>query len=200
MMVTMARGDMAHAAAMLLLAAVGTVIMLPLAAPLMVPGLAVDAWAVAGPLVAIVLLPLTVGMVIHRYAASIAMAVRRPVKRVTAVATLLVLALCGLIYGRDFISVLGSFAIAAQVLYLGALTALSSVAAMGLPPDQRSVLGLGMSTRNVGAALAPLFAATMLDEGAIVMVVLGVPVQIAVSALAARLYRSRTPLKGHATV
>ncbi len=44
---------------------------------------------------------------------------------------------------------------------------------------------LGLGTRNVGAAVAPLLAAAELDPRATVMVVLGVPLQILVSLVAA---------------
>ena len=41
-----------------------------------------------------------------------------------------------------------------------------------------SVLVLGMCTRNLGAAFAPLFALPAVDERAIVMVALGVPLTV----------------------
>jgi hypothetical protein len=56
-------------------------------------------------------------------------------------------------------------------------TAASYGLSFGLTQGQKSVLALGMSTRNLGAAFAPLFAITGIDERAIVMVALGVPMQ-----------------------
>jgi BASS family bile acid:Na+ symporter len=56
----------------------------------------------------------------------------------------------------------------------------------GLPQAQKSVLTLGISTRNLGAALVPLFAIPGVDQRAIVMVVIGVPMQMIASFLAAR--------------
>ena len=55
----------------------------------------------------------------------------------------------------------------------------------GLPPAQKSVISLGMATRNLGAAFAPLFAIPHVDHRAIVMVALGVPMQTVFSLLTA---------------
>lgn len=52
--------------------------------------------------------------------------------------------------------------------------------------SRRSVLALGMCTRNVGAAMVPLFSAAAVDQSAMIMVVLGVPMQLIFSLLAAR--------------
>lgn len=186
-MVNRAQGDIAYAPAMLLLSAVGTVLLLPVMVmvPLMVSGLAVDAWTVARPLLLLVLLPLMIGMVLFRAAPSFATAARPVVKKVTAAAAVVLLALCVVMFGRGFALTFGSFAVASQVLYLGLLTSAGYWLSRGLPPTQRSVLGLGLCTRNVGAALAPLFSAAAIDQRVTVMVALGVPVQVACGLLAA---------------
>ena len=44
-----------------------------------------------------------------------------------------------------------------------------------LAQNQKSVLALGMATRNIGAALAPLFGVAEVDQRAIVMVAAGSP-------------------------
>jgi bile acid:Na+ symporter, BASS family len=51
-----------------------------------------------------------------------------------------------------------------------------------------------MSTRNLGAAFAPLFAIADVDQRAIVMVALGVPMQTIFSLLAARWFARRAPI------
>ena len=80
---------------------------------------------------------------------------------------------------------IGSFAIGAQFLFLGLLTATSYRFSRGLGQAQRSVLALGLATRNAGAAIAPLLAAPDIDQRAIVMVALGVAQQIACGLAAA---------------
>ena len=48
------------------------------------------------------------------------------------------------------------------------------------------MLSLGVCTRNLGAAFAPLFAVSGGDERAIVMVAFGVPLQTIAAIVAAR--------------
>jgi BASS family bile acid:Na+ symporter len=184
-MLERAHGDMARAPAIMLLAAVGTIILLPLATPLIVPGLTVSAWEIAKPLIIVVLIPLVIGMAVHRGAPSVAERLRAPVKALAGIATLVMLVLCLVIYGRGFADAVGQLAIGAQALFFIILTAISYAGSRGLPQPARSAIGLGMCTRNVGAALAPLFSAAAIDDRAIVMVVLGVPMQIVFALLAA---------------
>jgi BASS family bile acid:Na+ symporter len=184
-LVNRARGDIRYAPAMLLLSAIGTVVLMTAAAPLLVPDLALDAWTIARPLVIMVLLPLLVGMALFGFMPALAAAIRPGVKRGSTIAAVALLVLCVVMYGPDFISTIGSFAIGAQFLFLGLLTAISYRFSRGLGQAQRSVLALGLATRNVGAAIAPLLAAPDIDQRAIVMVALGVPLQIACGLVAA---------------
>ncbi|WP_198377398.1 bile acid:sodium symporter [Neoroseomonas rubea] len=185
MMVGRAQGDMGYVPAMLLLCAVGTVILMPMAVPLLVPGMAAGAWTIAQPLLLMVLIPLLAGLLLHRATPAFAASLRPPVRRVAGIAALALLVLCVVMYGRGFVSSFGSFAIGTMVLYLSVLTAAGYGLSRGLSQPQRSVLALGLGTRNVGAAVAPLLAASDMDPRATVMVVLGVPLQILVSLVAA---------------
>lgn len=185
-MVTRAQGDMNYAAAMLLLAAVGTVVILPLAVPFVAPSLTADAWSIARPLLIVVLLPLVLGIAVFSGAPETAAAIRPIVRKVTAIATIAVLVLCVALYGQGFMRAVGSYAIGAQIAFFVILTAASYLLSGGLPKSRRSVLALGMCTRNVGAAMVPLFSATAIDPRAMIMVVLGVPMQLIFALLAAR--------------
>lgn len=191
MMVERAAGDRAYTASFMLLSAVATVVYMPLAVPLMVEGLRVDAWTIARPLLLLVLLPLAVGMAVLRASKALAARLQPVVKKGTAVATIVMLALCLVVYGEGFLGSVGSYAALTQLVFLGVVTAASYGLAFGLPREQKAVLGLGICTRNLGAALAPLLAAPGVDERAIVMVVLGVPVQVLVALVAARVFASR---------
>lgn len=182
-----ARGDEAAVPAMMLLAAIGTVALLPFAVPAISEDLTADPVAVARPLLLFVLLPLAVGIAVRTVAPGLALAVQPAVRAVAAVATVATLALCLVIYGADLVSTVGTYAIAAQVLFLVAITVAAYALSPGLARDRRAVLALGLSTRNVGAALAPLFGAAAIDDRAVVMVVLAVPIQILVALTAAGL-------------
>ena len=83
-----------------------------------------------------------------------------------------------MIYGKDFIELIGSHAIGAQILFFAAATFAPYFLSFGLPCAQRTVISLGMATRNIGAAAAPLFAIPGIDQRVIVMVSFGMIMQV----------------------
>jgi len=193
-MVDKARGDLAYAAAFMLLASVVTVIYMPFAVPVIVKGLTANAWTIAKPLLFFLMVPLAIGMAIQRVSEPIAARLQPIIKKMTGIDTILMLVLCVVVYGKGFIGAMGSYAFGTQILFFSVATAASYWLSFGLPQTQKSVLALGMSTRNLGAAFAPLFAIADVDQRAIVMVALGVPMQTIFSLLAARWFARRAPI------
>ena len=187
-MVERAKGDMGYAAAFMLLASVVTVAYMPLAVPLLVKGLTASAWTIAKPLVLFLLIPFAVGLQIQRRSASLAMKMEPFVKKTTGIDTILMLLLCVIIYGKKFAELGGSHAIGAQLIFFTLATVAPYLLSFGLPRAQRTVMSLGMATRNLGAAFAPLFAIPGVDQRAIVMVALGVVMQATFSFGAATFY------------
>jgi BASS family bile acid:Na+ symporter len=181
-----AEADLGYTAAFMLLAAVGTVLFMPVAAPLLVEGMSIGAWTVAQPLVIVVLLPLVVGMLVLRGSPSLARRMQPVVKRATGLATIAVLVLCALVYGKGLLGISGSLAVAAQLLFFSAITVLSHLLAFGLRQEQRIVLSAGLATRNLGAAIAPLLSVPQDDQRATIMVVLGLPIMVIAALLATR--------------
>jgi len=186
-----ARGDLNYAASFILLASAGTVIYMPIMVPLLVKGLTVSAWAVAKPMLILVLIPLVIGVVIQSRWPSTASRLQPPVKKFTGLDTVLMLILVIIIYGKGFIGSIGTYAIGTQVIFFSVITAASYALGFGMPRGQRSVLSLGICTRNCGAAMAPLFVAQGVDQNAIVMVTLGIPMMFGFAAIAARLFAAR---------
>lgn len=184
-MVEKARGDMAYAAAFMLIASVVTVAYMPLAVPILVKGLSASAWTIAKPLLLFLLVPLGIGMLIQRSTPRAARTIHPGVKLGTAIDTIVMLVLCVIIYGKAFAGTLGTYAIGTQILFFTISTIGPYVLGFGLLPRQKSVISLGMATRNLGAAFAPLFAIPLVDRRAIVMVALGVPMQTIFSLLMA---------------
>jgi BASS family bile acid:Na+ symporter len=178
MIVNRAKGDLGYTAAFMLLSAAGTVLFMPFAVPVMVEGLTVSAWAIARPLIFVILVPMAIGMGILRAGERYAATIRPLVKKVTGLFTLAMLALCLLVYGRGLLGVAGSLAVVSQLIFFGSVTTLTYWLGAGLEPDQRIVLSAGMATRNLGAALAPLLAVPGFDQRATVMVVLGLPLTV----------------------
>ena len=191
-MVERVRGDIAYTAAFMLLMSLVTVFYVPLAVPVMVEGLETDAWTLARPLIVMVLIPLVVGVGVQSISVAAALRLHLLVKKITAVVTLIMLILYMAVYGEGFLEAVGSFAIGAQLLFYTAVILISILFARGLEPEQQGVLSLGMCTRNLGAAFAPLYALATVDERAIIMVALGVPLQVVAAYVLASWYGRRT--------
>lgn len=195
-MVERARGDMGLAAAFMLLASAVTVAYMPFGLPLLVKGLSASALTIAKPLVLFVLLPLAIGLALQHRSAALAERLDPVVRKASGINTMLMLLLCVLVYGKEFLELVGSHAIGAQVLLFAASTVGPYALGFGLPREQRVVMSIGMATRNVGAALAPLFAIPGMDERAIVMVAFGVVMQTAFSLGAASYFRRAAEASG----
>jgi BASS family bile acid:Na+ symporter len=192
MMVKKARGDLGYTGAITLLAAIGTVAFMPFAVPRMVPGLTADAWLIGKPLLFFVLVPFLVGMAVNHFAQPVASRLYPLVKKTTDIITIVMLVAMVIAYGKGFIGAIGSYAIGTLVLFVGMITLGTHKLGFGLKQRQKSVLTIGMCTRNIGAAIAPLMAIKA-DSRSIVMVALGIPVTLIFSFLAARWYASHAP-------
>jgi BASS family bile acid:Na+ symporter len=190
-MVDKAHGDVNYAASFMLLASAGTVIYMPIAVPLLVKGMSVSAWTVAKPMLFLVMLPLVVGMAIQLRRPSTAAFLQPYVKKITAVDTLLMLLVVVVMYGKGFADAIGTWAILAQVLFFTLTIVASYALAFRIPPRRKSVLTLGLSTRNCGAALAPLLVLADVAPEATVMVTLGIPMMALFSMVAARVFAGR---------
>jgi len=188
-----AGGDLSYVAAFMVLAAVGTVVFMPFVVPLLVTGFTADAWTIAKPLVFYIAAPLAVGVAVRRFSEAFAERAHPIIKKVTAVDSLVLLAIIFWIYGKDFLGAVGSYAIGTQILYYAIVTAAAYGLGFGLPPSQKSVLALGLCTRNVGAAVAPLMAVPGTDQRAIVMCCLAMVITIVMGIGAAAVFARLAP-------
>ena len=188
-----ARGDLAYVAAFMLLAVVGTVVLMPLMVPVLVKGFTADAWTIAKPLVFFIAAPLAIGIVIRLASAPVADKSHPIVKKVTGIDTVIMVLCIFIMYGKDFVSAIGTYAIGVQILYYVVIAVASYGLGFGLAHSQKSVLALGVSTRNIGAAIAPLFAVANTDQRAIAMCALAVPITVVIALIAARVLARRAP-------
>jgi BASS family bile acid:Na+ symporter len=193
LMVSKARGDMSFAAAFMLLTTIGTVVLLPLMAPLLIQGLTVDSWSLAKPLIKMVLLPLVIGGAIRAFAPNLAQKMLPVAQKIGTVFLLIALALTLVLYGREMLATVGSFAPGAQILFFIAITAISYTIGFGLEQQQRSDMALGMCTRNIAALFAAFFGIANPPDGLFVMIVLAVPLAAIVARVAARLFARQVP-------
>ncbi len=193
LMVRRARGDMSFAGAFMFVTTLGVVLLLPVMAPLLIEDLALSVWSLAKPLLLMVLLPLLIGCAVRLSAPNVAEKLFAVVKKIGGIFLLIVLVLTLVIYGREMLSTLGSFAPGAQILFFIAITAISYRVGLGLKQTQRSSMALGMCTRNIAAVFAAYFGITNPPQGLFVMVVLVVPLAAIVALVAARLFARWVP-------
>lgn len=179
-LVETARGDLASAAALMVLLTAGTILFLPFALPLMIPGLSADPWKIARPLLVLIILPLAAGMLIKSRAGAFA-ARAAPVLATLGNASLLLLfVLLVALNARALLAVIGSGAILATLVFFTALFVFGWM----LGGSHRSVLSLATTARNFGAALAP--AENCFDDPKVtVMIIVGAIVCLVVSFAAA---------------
>jgi len=187
-MVVKARGDMGFAGAFIPLVAVGTVVLMPLMAPLLIKGLTISAWALAKPLLLTILLPLVVGATVRHYAGTAATRIFPAVKLVALLSTLMTVVWCLLLYGRGMLDAAGSLALLSMTLFMVGMALITYRFGFGMKQSQRSVMSLGMGTRNIAAVLAAALAIPNADTRIVVMVVMWTLWSVVLAAIGARVF------------
>lgn len=188
MLLKQAQGNKAYTAAFMLIAAVGTVVLMPFEVPLFDPSLSVSSWTLAKPLLVISLLPLVIGMALFNYRPVLSAKIQPVVKKVNVVFAVFTLGLSWLVYGHDLLTLsLSSWG--AEFLFFTILSIGSYAGAVGLEPNQRIVLSVGSATRNLGVAIAPLVSLPVIDQRTVAMIVLAAPIMILIAIGSTKVYR-----------
>ncbi len=187
-MVGKSRGDIGFAGAFIPLVAIGTVVLMPLMAPLLIQGLTISTWALAKPLLLTILLPLIIGAAIRHYADSAANRIFPVVKLIAMLTTLTLIVLCLVIYGRGMLNTAGEFALLSMTLFMVGMGLITYRFGFGLKQNQRSVMALGMGTRNVAAVLAAALAIPNADPLIVTMTIMWTLWSIVLAAIGARIF------------
>ena len=187
-MVGKANGDVGFAGALIPLVAVGTVVFMPLMAPYMITGLTISAWALAKPLLLTILLPLVIGAAIRHYADQGATKIFPAVKGLALISTLLTVASCLILYGKSMLDTAGEFALLAMTIFMVGVAIITYIFGFGLKQNQRSVMSLGMGTRNIAAVFAAALAIPDADPRIMVMVIMWTLWSVVLAAIAARIF------------
>jgi len=195
-MVGKARGDIGFAGALIPLVAIGTVVLMPLMAPLLITGLTISTWALAKPLLLTILLPLMIGAGIRHYADATANKIFPGVKALAGLSTLLTIALCLLLYGQGMLNTAGSLALLSMTLFMVGMALITYRFGFGMKQNQRSVMALGMGTRNVAAVLAAALAIPDADPRIVVMVVMWTLWSVVLAAIGAKIFAKQADKTG----
>jgi BASS family bile acid:Na+ symporter len=187
-MVGKANGDLGFAGAFIPLVAVGTVVFMPIMAPYLIEGLTISAWALAKPLLLTILLPLIIGAAIRHYADQGATKIFPAVKGVALISTLLTVIACIALYGKGMLNTAGELALLAMTIFMVGMAVITYLFGFGLKQNQRSVMSLGMGTRNIAAVFAAALAIPDPDPRIMVMVIMWTLWSIVLAAIAARIF------------
>jgi BASS family bile acid:Na+ symporter len=187
-MVEKAHGDVSFAGAFVPLVAVGTVVFMPLIAPLLIKGLAINTVALAKPLFLTLLVPLIIGAAIRHYAGTAATKIFPAAKGFAMLTTLGMLVSCLALYGPEMLATAGSFALLSMTIFMVGMGLITYRFGFGLKQNQRSVMALGMLSRNFAAVLVAVLTVPDLDPLVITMIVMWVLWSIVLAAVAARIF------------
>ena len=175
---------MTFTGAYILLGTIVTVVLMPVMAPLLIKGLTLSTWPLAKPLILLVLIPLLIGVAIRFYKPTVAAKIFPWVKKTGGIFLLLCLGTTLWIYGKDMLSTVGSFATAAWVVFMIVMAVVPYLIGFGLKQNQRSVMAIGMSSRNISAGFVAFFGITNPPVGMFLMVLLVVPLHVIIGLLA----------------
>jgi len=181
MLVERAGGDVRYSASFLLLTSFGIVLFVPLFLPYLVTGVSVTSWDIAKPMLILVMAPLLIGIMTRKSSLDFATRWRPFVKKLASIGLLGALLMTIACYGKGIIISVGSFALGSLILFYILLTVATWLSASGMKPEHKSVLSLGVLSRNSGPAVAIAISIPDLDGQAFVMIGLGILVQVALS-------------------
>jgi BASS family bile acid:Na+ symporter len=151
-LVELAHGNAALGVAVMTLLLVSTVVYLPLALPRFAPGVPVHPWAIAKPVLVLMLAPLAAGMVARARRPQLAAQLGPPLHWISRVAMIVLVILLVAVNFERVRSVVGSGAVAAAALLILAAIGIGFISG-GISPERRRVLALGTGQRGISAAL-----------------------------------------------
>ena len=187
-MVGKARGDVNFAAAFIPIVAVATVVFMPLMAPLMIKGLTVSAGDLVKVLLIYILIPLALGAAIRHYGELVATKITPAVNVIAKISTVLISTDFAVLYFQEMIATAGSFALLSMTIHMVVIGWITYRFGFGLKQNQRSVMSLGMLTRNGSVVLIAAVAIPNVDPVLITYIVMYVLWSVVLAAIAARMF------------
>lgn len=151
-LIEMARGNLAIAVSATLLLMAATIASMPLTLPWLLPGVAVDALAIARTLVDYTLLPVVAGLMLRALREATAARLAPVFGRISSVSLAVAMALAPLAHFEEMKALMTSSAVVGGLGFILLATGLGWVAG-GAGREARTVLCLGSGQRNVAAAL-----------------------------------------------
>lgn len=168
-----AKGNLALSVGLMILLMVVTVVYAPIVLPLLISGVEVNPWDIARPLITLMLIPLSIGLVVRAWLPETAKSLS-PIMGNASSYSLMAAFVLGLLVGyQSLMQAFGSRAYIAAFLLVAISIVIGFLLAVG-GQGNKSVMGLGNGQRNISAAL--LIATTNFTDPTVVLMVLVVSV------------------------
>ena len=164
-----AKGDIAFAVGLMVLLMVVTIAYVPFVLPLLLPGVAIDPWAIARSLVLLMLIPLGTALLIRARYREVATGLLPLMNQAANLSSLLTLGVAFfVVYFTDLVGAIGTTAILVTIIFVTVSLAIGYV--LGGPGGGiKRVLGVGTAQRNLSAALA-IAALNFTDPDVMIMI------------------------------
>jgi bile acid:Na+ symporter, BASS family len=167
-----ARGDVDYAGAFIPVAAIGTSLLLPLIAPLLVKGIELSVMSLLKPLFLSLLVPLMIGALLKTYAGNVADKLFNPVKKLAGLSTLLTIIFCFILYSGQMWATAGSMAMLSITIFSFVMGVIAYYSGLGLKRSEKVVMALGIGTRNIAAVLIGVLTIPDVKSNMVAMVII----------------------------
>ena len=167
-----AHGDIVFAGAFIPVAAIGTSLLMPIFAPLLVKGIELSVMSLLKPLFITVLVPLLIGALLKTFAEKVADKIFNPVKKLAGLSTLLTVIFCLLLYYKPMWATAGSMAMLSLTIFMVVMAVVSFYGGFGLNRSEKVVMSLGMGTRNIAAVLIGVLTIADVTPNMVAMVII----------------------------
>ena len=147
-----AKGNIAFGVGVMTLLMVVTVVVLPTALPLIVPGVKVDPWAVAQPLIFLMLIPLGIGLLVKSRYEPFAEHAAGILNRATSFSIIILLFLFFGAFWDQIISTFGTGAVGFSIFFV-VFALIVGYFLGGRETGTKRVLGIATAQRNIAAGI-----------------------------------------------
>ncbi len=148
--IEVAKGNVPDAIGLMLLLLVATIIFMPLAVPMIFPGVSESAWDIAKSLIFTMLLPLTLGLFVKACFSDIAGRIQPVTAKLTNIAALVMIVAVVFLYTKAIVLHIGELPII-LLFFLGAMAI--GYCTGGKNRDARIILSVGTGLRNPPVAI-----------------------------------------------
>ena len=184
---TLAGGSLAFGVGLMTLLILVTIIYAPIVIPLAIPGVTINSWSIASPLIGYMLLPIIIGLIIKALWPGLAGLLRPFAVNISRISLFILAVLVLLMAFPSFVKAYGTGVYNATAIFVFG-SFLVGYFFSGLKTADRYVMALGAGLRNVTAAL--LIAATNFsDKNVITVVLIGNVIGVIILFSAAGLFR-----------